>query len=52
MTSDAAQPTRMTLYRDAGSRAGGFVRRAWRKRWVRIVAILLSIPIILYFLCG
>ena len=50
MTSDAAQPTRMTLYRDAGSRAGGFVRRAWRKRWVRIVAILLSIPIILYFL--
>jgi penicillin-binding protein 1A len=50
MTSDAAQPTRLTLYRDAGSRAGGFVRRAWRRRWVKILAILLSIPFLLYFL--
>jgi penicillin-binding protein 1A len=50
VTSDAVQPTRLTLYRDAGSRAGAFVRDAWRRRWVRIVAILLSIPILLYFL--
>src|SRR3954470_6134087 len=50
MTAATAPPTRLTLYRDAGSRAGGFVRRAWRRRWVKIVAILLSIPFILYFL--
>jgi penicillin-binding protein 1A len=50
VTSDAARPTRLTLYRDAGSRAGAVARRAWRKRWVKIVAILLSIPFILYFL--
>ena len=50
MTADAVQPTRLTLYRDAGSRAGAFVRNAWRRRWVKIVVILLSIPIVLYFL--
>src|SRR3954470_5882541 len=50
MTAATAPPTRLTLYRDAGSRAGGFVRRAWRRRWVKIVAILLSLPFILYFL--
>jgi penicillin-binding protein 1A len=49
MTADAVQPARLTLFRDAASRAGGFVRTAWRKRWVRWLAILLSIPIILYF---
>ena len=50
MTADTATPTRLTLYRDAGSRAGGFVRRAWRRRWGKVVALLLAIPFILYFL--
>src|SRR5881397_771606 len=50
MNADNPPATRITLYRDAGSRAGGFVRRAWGRRWVRILAILASIPIILYFL--
>jgi penicillin-binding protein 1A len=50
MTADTVQPTRLTLYRDAGSRAGGFVRRAWRRRWVKAIAILLSIPILFYLL--
>src|SRR3954453_4956616 len=50
MTADTPPATRMTLYRDAGGRFGGFVRNAWRRRWVRILAILASIPIILYFL--
>ncbi|MGZ8998868.1 MAG: penicillin-binding protein 1A, partial [Allosphingosinicella sp.] len=46
MTSDAK---RITIYRDAG-RARAFARRSWAKRWVRIVAILASIPVMLYFL--
>src|SRR4051794_8008969 len=50
MTADTPPATRMTLYRDAGGRFGGFVRRAWARRWVRILAILAAIPIILYFL--
>src|SRR5919112_428271 len=50
MTADNAPATRMTLYRDSAGRFGGFVRRAWSRRWVRILAILASIPIILYFL--
>src|SRR3954454_14677751 len=47
MTSET---TRLTLYRNAGSRFGGAIRGAWSKRWVRILAYLASIPIILYFL--
>jgi penicillin-binding protein 1A len=46
----AATPTRLTLYRDAGSRFGARARRAWRKRWVRILVYLAAIPIILYVL--
>jgi penicillin-binding protein 1A len=49
MSADAA-PTRLTLYRDAGSRFGARVRGAWRKRWVRILVYLAAIPIVLYFL--
>jgi penicillin-binding protein 1A len=49
MSADAA-PTRLTLYRDAGSRFGGAAKRAWGKRWVRILAYLAAIPVVLYFL--
>jgi penicillin-binding protein 1A len=50
MTAEASTPTRMTLYRDAGSRFGGAVKGAWGRRWVRILAYLALIPLILYFL--
>jgi penicillin-binding protein 1A len=50
MTSQTDSPTRFTLYRNAGSRFGGAVRNAWGKRWVRILAYLAAIPIVLYFL--
>ncbi|HYD36866.1 MAG TPA: PBP1A family penicillin-binding protein [Allosphingosinicella sp.] len=49
MSADAA-PTRLTLHRDAGSRFRERARRAWQKRWVRILAYLAAVPIILYFL--
>jgi len=47
MTSET---TRLTLYRNAGSRFGGALRGAWSRRWVRILALLAAIPIVLYFL--
>ncbi|HEY0026344.1 MAG TPA: transglycosylase domain-containing protein [Allosphingosinicella sp.] len=48
MTADASTPTRMTLYRDAGGRFGGAAKRAWGKRWVRILAYLALLPFIFY----
>jgi len=50
MTAEASTPTRMTLYRDAGGRFGGAVKRAWGRRWVRILAYLALLPIIFYIL--
>ena len=44
---------RITLHRDLGrygSRAGHFVRDAWRKRWVKLLAVLLALPLIGYFI--
>ncbi|HWT13861.1 MAG TPA: PBP1A family penicillin-binding protein [Allosphingosinicella sp.] len=35
---------------DFGGRAGGFARRAWRRRWVKVVTVLLALPIVAYFL--
>src|SRR4051794_10959300 len=49
MSADSNSP-RLTLYRDAGGRFGGFARRAWERRWVRILAVLAAIPFLLYFL--
>ncbi|HEX4737863.1 MAG TPA: PBP1A family penicillin-binding protein [Allosphingosinicella sp.] len=50
MSADSPTATRITLYRDAGSRFGGIVRAAWRRRWVKILAILAASPFVLYFL--
>ncbi|HEX8584086.1 MAG TPA: PBP1A family penicillin-binding protein [Allosphingosinicella sp.] len=50
MTAEASTPTRMTLYRDAGGRFGGAAKRAWGKRWVRILAYLALLPFILYII--
>ncbi|HEX2763620.1 MAG TPA: PBP1A family penicillin-binding protein [Allosphingosinicella sp.] len=45
-----AAPNRLTLYRDAGSRYWAAARRAWQRKWVRILAYLAAIPFVLYFL--
>src|SRR3954468_16479882 len=50
MTSEAATPSRSTTYREAGGRFRGAARRAWAKRWVKGLAILAAIPILLYVL--
>ena len=49
MSADQAAQ-RITLKRDSGrlGKAGAFVRRAWKKRWVRWLAILAAIPVLLY----
>src|SRR5688500_11320958 len=44
---------RITLQRNLGQfggRAGAFVRSAWRRRWVKILLALLSLPFIGYFI--
>ena len=50
MNTDAAQPTRLTLFRDSAGRIGPFLRRAWARRWVKVLAILALIPILFYLL--
>jgi penicillin-binding protein 1A len=50
MDSATSKSARFTLYRENAGRFGVAVRRLWAKRWARIGAILLAIPIILYFL--
>ena len=51
MGSEAASE-RITLRRDFGGfgRAGSFVRRHWRKRWVKVVTVLLALPVVAYFI--
>jgi penicillin-binding protein 1A len=43
---------RITLRRDTGriGRAWGFVRRAWKKRWVKVLTILAALPFLAYFI--
>ncbi|MGQ0590238.1 MAG: transglycosylase domain-containing protein, partial [Sphingosinicella sp.] len=49
MSAEAAAE-RITLRRDFGylGRAGGFVRRAWKKRWVKVLAVIAALPFIGY----
>jgi penicillin-binding protein 1A len=55
MSSEQASE-RITLRRDfsrfGGGMAafGGAVRRAWKKRWVKVLAVLLALPILAYFM--
>src|SRR6187551_3213386 len=55
MSSEQASE-RITLRRDFGRFGGGLVAvrdtvgRAWKKRWVRWLAVLLSLPFIAYFI--
>jgi penicillin-binding protein 1A len=48
MTSETATPS--PSYRETAGRLGGAVRRAWAKRWVKVLAILAAIPVLLYVL--
>ncbi|WP_114954746.1 penicillin-binding protein 1A [Sphingosinicella terrae] len=47
---------RITLRRDAGGFGGAlssfrdFARRAWRRRWVKVLAVLLALPILAYLI--
>jgi penicillin-binding protein 1A len=50
MTADAAAPDRSASFRDSAARLRGAVRRAWAKWWVKVLAVLAAIPILLYFL--
>jgi penicillin-binding protein 1A len=50
MTAQASTSTRLTLYRDAGARFGGALRRAWGRRWVKILVVLAALPILFYIL--
>ena len=51
MSSNAASE-RITLRRDFGwlSGVGTTVRAAWRKRWVKVITVLLALPVIFYFI--
>jgi penicillin-binding protein 1A len=45
--------SRVTLRRDlgqSGGRARNFIRGAWKRRWVKFLTILLSLPILAYFI--
>ncbi len=50
MSADQAAAGRITLRRSTGrlDRVGAFVRGAWRRRWVKVLAILLALPLIAY----
>jgi penicillin-binding protein 1A len=50
MTSQATPSPRFTLAREQADRFTAAARRAWQKRWVRWLAILAAIPIILYII--
>ncbi|HEY1606062.1 MAG TPA: PBP1A family penicillin-binding protein [Allosphingosinicella sp.] len=50
MSADSPTFTRITLYRDAGSRFGAAARNAWRRWWVKALVILAASPFVLYFL--
>jgi penicillin-binding protein 1A len=51
MSADA-NSQRISLRRDSGRLGAAwlFVRAAWKKRWVRVLAYLAAIPFILYFI--
>jgi penicillin-binding protein 1A len=50
MTTQAVKPPRFIPLREKAGQAGSFVRRAWRKRWVKLLAVLALIPILLFLL--
>ena len=50
MVSETSTSTRFTLHRENAGRWRETLRRLWAKRWAKIAAILLAIPVLLYFL--
>ena len=49
MISETSTSRRFKLRREHAGQIGTTLREAFRKRWVRILAVLLAIPVILYF---
>ena len=50
MVSDTINTSRFAFIAGTAGRIGPVLRRLWAKRWVRIAAIILAIPIVLYCL--
>ncbi len=50
MTSETNTSTRFTLRRSQAGRVSETLRRLWTKRWARVAAVLLAMPILFYFL--
>jgi penicillin-binding protein 1A len=50
MVSETSKSTRFTVHQENAGRIGEMLRRLWARRWARIAAILLAIPIVLYCL--
>jgi penicillin-binding protein 1A len=48
MDSTTSKSARFTLHRANAGRFGDVLRRLWARRWTRIGAILLALPIIFY----
>ena len=43
---------RITLRRDTGriGRVFGFIGRAWKRRWVKVLTIIAALPFVAYFI--
>jgi len=50
MTSETSKSTRFFLYRENAGRLGSTLRSYWGKRWVKIGALLLALPLLGYLL--
>jgi penicillin-binding protein 1A len=50
MVSETSTSSRFAVYRENAGKFGETARRLWAKRWARLAAVLLAIPILLYFL--
>ena len=50
MDSATSKSTRFTLRRENAGRLGAAFRRLWARRWARVAAILLAVPVIAYLL--
>jgi penicillin-binding protein 1A len=46
MTANSETSTRFTLYRENAGRFGSALRRLWSKRWAKVAAVLIGLPIL------
>jgi penicillin-binding protein 1A len=50
MNTDAVQPTRFAHFRHLPGRITPFLRRAWGRTWVKVLAILALLGLLFYLL--